>query len=81
MVRTTRFIRRVVGFAHEMGAPVTSHELLPAASYGVDHIEHFTGTSRRGYATKISELGCSYGDVVSVLVESGMGVVPTMVIP
>jgi imidazolonepropionase-like amidohydrolase len=60
---------------------VTSHELLPAAAYGVDYVEHFTGTSRRGYATKISELGRSYEDVVEVLSRTGMGIVPTMVVP
>ncbi|MEM9622588.1 MAG: amidohydrolase family protein, partial [Pseudomonadota bacterium] len=76
-----RHQRRVVEFAHELGIPVTSHELLPAAAYGVDHIEHFTGTSRRGYATKISELGRSYQDVLEVLSVSGMGIVPTMVVP
>ena len=73
--------RRVVEFAHGIGIPVTSHELLPAAAYGVDHIEHFTGTSRRGYATKISELGRAYQDVVEVLSKAGMGIVPTMVVP
>jgi Tol biopolymer transport system component/imidazolonepropionase-like amidohydrolase len=73
--------RRVVEFAHAMGIPVTSHELLPAAAYGVDYVEHFTGTSRRGYATKISELGRSYEDVVEVLSRTGMGIVPTMVVP
>jgi imidazolonepropionase-like amidohydrolase len=73
--------RRVVDAAHAMGVPVTSHELLPAAAYGVDYVEHFTGTSRRGYTTKISELGRSYQDVVDILSETGMGIVPTMVVP
>lgn len=73
--------RRVVEFAHGIGIPVTSHELLPAAAYGVDFVEHFTGTSRRGYATKISELGRSYADVVETLSGTGMGIVPTMVVP
>lgn len=73
--------KRVVEFAHDMGVPTTSHELLPAAAIGVDGIEHFTGTSRRGYTTKISELGRSYQDVEEVLAASGMSVVPTMVVP
>lgn len=73
--------QRVVEFAHELGIPVTSHELLPAAAFGVDNVEHFTGTSRRGYATKISELGRSYQDVTEVLASTGMGIVPTMVVP
>ena len=73
--------QRVVEFAHAMGVPVTSHELMPAAVMGVDNIEHFTGTSRRGYATKITDLGRSYQDVEAVLTETGMGIVPTMVVP
>lgn len=73
--------KRVMEFAHAMGVPTTSHELLPAAAMGVDGIEHFTGTSRRGYTTKISELGRSYQDVEEVLVSSGMAVVPTLVVP
>ena len=73
--------KRVVEFAHKMGVPTTSHELLPAAAMGVDGIEHFTGTSRRGYTTKISEIGRSYQDVEEVLAVSGMSVVPTMVVP
>ena len=73
--------KRVVEFGHGIGIPVTSHELLPAAAYGVDHIEHIGGTSRRGYATKTSLLGRSYQDVVEVLTASGMGMVPTAVVP
>ncbi|WP_317933225.1 amidohydrolase family protein [Halioxenophilus sp. WMMB6] len=73
--------RRVMEFAHAMGVPTTSHELLPAASMGVDGIEHFTGTSRRGYTTKISELGRTYQDVEDILVAANMAIVPTMVVP
>ncbi|TGD74640.1 amidohydrolase [Mangrovimicrobium sediminis] len=73
--------QRVTEFGHATGIPVTSHELLPAAIYGVDAIEHFTGTSRRGYTTKISELGRSYQDVVEVITTADMGIVPTMVVP
>ncbi|MEO9943832.1 amidohydrolase family protein [Paraglaciecola sp.] len=45
--------RRVVDFAHhEMGVPVSSHEVYPASSIGVDNIEHLGATSRRGYSLK-----------------------------
>jgi imidazolonepropionase-like amidohydrolase len=72
---------RVVEFAHETGIPVSSHELFPAVAYGMDHVEHIGGTSRRGYQPKVSGLGRSYGDVVGLLAESGMGITPTAVLP
>ena len=74
--------KRVITFAHaELGIPVSSHELYPAVAYGADHVEHIGGTSRRGYAPKVSALGRSYQDVVELLVASGMGITPTMVLP
>lgn len=74
--------KRVISFAHgELGIPVSSHELYPAVAYGADHVEHIGGTSRRGYAPKVSALGRSYQDVVELLVASGMGITPTMVLP
>ncbi|VEL96680.1 WD40 repeat protein [Alteromonas sp. 76-1] len=45
--------KRVVEFAHnEMGVPVTTHEIFPAAKFGVDRVEHLGATSRRGYSPK-----------------------------
>jgi Tol biopolymer transport system component len=73
--------KRVVEAAHEMGIPTSSHELFPAVSHGMDHVEHFGGTSRRGYAPKISETGQMYSDVVDLLAASGMGITPTIVFP
>ena len=73
--------RRVVKFAHELGIPVSSHELYPAVAHGMDHVEHIGGTSRRGYQPKVSAKGRSYGDVVTLLAESGMGITPTAVLP
>lgn len=73
--------KRVVEFAHDIGIPVSSHELFPAAAYGMDHVEHISGTSRRGYSAKVSSLGRSYNDVVRLLSESGMGITPTAVLP
>ncbi len=72
---------RVVEFAHENGIPVSSHELFPAVAYGMDHVEHIGGTSRRGYQPKTSGLGRSYNDVIRLLSESGMGITPTAVLP
>jgi hypothetical protein len=73
--------KRVVEFAHGIGIPTSSHELFPAVAHGMDHVEHISGTSRRGYSPKVSLLGRSYGDVVSLLAESGMGITPTAVLP
>ncbi len=72
---------RVLEFAHETGIPVSSHELFPAVAYGMDHVEHIGGTSRRGYQPKVTGLGYSYGDVVELLAASGMGITPTAVLP
>ncbi|MGE0625540.1 MAG: amidohydrolase family protein [Pseudomonadales bacterium] len=73
--------KRVVEFAHGIGIPVSSHELFPAVAQGMDHVEHIGGTSRRGYAPKVSALGRSYDDVVQLLTKSGMGITPTVVLP
>jgi imidazolonepropionase-like amidohydrolase len=73
--------KRVVEFAHELGIPVSSHELFPAVAHGMDHVEHIGGTSRRGYQPKVSALGRSYHDVVRLLAQSGMGITPTAVLP
>ncbi len=73
--------KQVVDFAHGMGIPVSSHELYPAVAHGMDHVEHIGGTSRRGYQPKVSRLGHSYDDVVTLLSKSGMGITPTAVLP
>ena len=51
-----RLQKRVVEFAHSINRTVTSHELFPAVAYGVDGIEHLSGTSRRGYSPKLRYL-------------------------
>ncbi len=73
--------KRVVDAAHEMGIPTSSHEVFPAASHGMDHVEHLSGTSRRGYSPKVSQTGYMYEDVVKLLASSGMGITPTVVFP
>ncbi|MFV2089427.1 MAG: amidohydrolase family protein [Pseudomonadales bacterium] len=76
-----RWQARVVEFAHGIGIPVSSHELFPAVAHGMDHVEHIGGTSRRGYQPKVSLLGYSYDDVITLLSESGMGITATAVLP
>ena len=71
----------VVDAAHGMGIPTSSHELFPAVNHGMDHVEHFGGTSRRGYQPKVSQTGYIYGDVINLLAKSGMGITPTLVLP
>jgi len=70
--------KTIVAKAHEIGIPVSSHEIYPAASYGTDAVEHLRGTSRRGYSPKQTEMGFSYNDVVDLLARTGMTVTPTM---
>jgi Tol biopolymer transport system component/imidazolonepropionase-like amidohydrolase len=69
---------RIIELAHASGIPVTSHELFPSVAYGVDQMEHFGATSRRGYSLKSSRLNHSYQDVIELIVESGVVVTPTM---
>ncbi len=68
----------IVTKAHEIGIPVSSHEIYPAVGYNVDAVEHLKGTSRRGFSPKQSELGYSYNDVIDMLSRTGMTVTPTM---
>jgi len=69
--------KRAVEEAHRVGIPVSSHELYPAALFGSDSVEHFTGTAGRGYGTKVSLLGHAYQDVIQILSKSGMTITPT----
>jgi imidazolonepropionase-like amidohydrolase len=73
-----RFQRRIVEYAHAHGKPVTSHELFPAAAFGVDGVEHLRGTSRRGYSPKASATNRAYRDVIDVIARSGMTLTPTI---
>jgi imidazolonepropionase-like amidohydrolase len=70
--------KHIVALAHESGIPVSSHELYPAVANGIDQMEHFGATSRRGYSLKSSRLNYSYQDVISLIVGSGVVVTPTL---
>jgi len=64
--------------AHAIGLPVYSHELYPAAEYGVDGVEHILGTSRRGYSPKMTPTFHAYDDVTSLIAASRMSFTPTI---
>jgi Tol biopolymer transport system component/imidazolonepropionase-like amidohydrolase len=72
--------KKVVAAAHQMGVPASSHEIWPAAGYGMDAVEHNSATSRRGYSPKSSTLSRSYDDVVQILARSGMNYTPTLIL-
>ena len=58
--------RRVVDFGHEIGIPVSTHEVYPAAFVGMDGSEHTSGTSRRGYSPNLATLQRSDEDVIQI---------------
>ena len=70
--------RRIIDFAHGIGIPVASHEIYPAVAHGQDHVEHISGTSRRGYSPKVTAMYRTYDDVIQLLTASGMTITPTM---
>ena len=70
--------KRVTAFAHAHGIPVSSHEIYPAALYGVDCVEHIKATSRRGYSPKQTSLNFCYEDVIQIVAKSGMNMTPTI---
>jgi Tol biopolymer transport system component len=63
--------RRMVEFAHNIGVPVATHEIFPAALVGVDNTEHTAATSRRGYSPKMATLQRAYEDVIQLFGRSG----------
>jgi Tol biopolymer transport system component/imidazolonepropionase-like amidohydrolase len=69
--------KRFTQFSHQLGIPVSSHEIYPAVSYGVDAIEHVGATSRRGYSPVRSNIGRSYQDVTELITAARLKVTPT----
>lgn len=70
--------KRLVEFAHtQMGVPVTTHEIYPAAFVGVDNTEHMGATSRRGYSPKQASLGRVYEDVIDLFGKTKRPLTPT----
>ena len=72
--------KKITATAHQMGVPTSSHEIWPAASYGMDAVEHQSATSRRGYSPKLSGLGRGYDDVVQILAQAKMNYTPTLIL-
>ncbi|MBU2945814.1 LpqB family beta-propeller domain-containing protein [Zobellia uliginosa] len=64
--------------AHDIGIPVSSHEIFPSTKYNVDAVEHIRGTSRRGYSMKQSAMNRTYDDVIQLIAQSGMNITPTI---
>ncbi|MGM1064118.1 amidohydrolase family protein [Saccharothrix sp. Mg75] len=64
--------------AHRAGVPLSSHYLYPAASFGMDGMEHVGATNRLGYSHTISRTGRGYQDAVELFLKSGMSVTPTL---
>jgi hypothetical protein len=62
--------KRMVEFAHSIGIPVATHEIYPAALFGVDNTEHTAATSRRGYSPKMATMQRAYEDVVQLFGKS-----------
>lgn len=71
------FQKIVVDFAHRNGLSVASHELFPAAGFGVDHKEHLKGTHRDGFGMSMSLKGYMYEDVIEIFGATRMSVTPT----
>ena len=77
-VRMPDSIQRILtDGAHQIGIPLSSHELYPATKYNVDAIEHLAGTSRRGYSLLLDANFRTYQDVVQLIVKSGINITPT----
>ncbi len=71
-----------IQFAHnQMGVETASHYLIPAVALGEDGMSHISATSRTGYAYSRSFTGHSYSDVRTLLLESGMWTITTVLSP
>ncbi|MCU1226569.1 MAG: periplasmic component of the Tol biopolymer transport system [Edaphobacter sp.] len=71
-----------IQFAHsQMGVETASHYLLPAVSLGEDGMSHISATARTGYAYSRSFTGRSYSDVRTLLNDSGMWTISTILSP
>ncbi|MFN0119729.1 MAG: amidohydrolase family protein, partial [Blastocatellia bacterium] len=73
--------RKIAAVAHQMGVPTSSHEIWPAAAYGMDAVEHQSATSRRGYSPRMSAGGRSYDDVIQIVSRTGLNYTPTLILP
>lgn len=70
-------LKRIVDFAHAHGLPVASHELYPAAAFGVDAVEHLGTRDRMEFSDRLTLSRKLYDDVVQIQARSGMYLSPT----
>ncbi len=71
-----------IQYAHtQMGVETASHYLLPAVSLGEDGMSHISATARTGYAYSRSFTGVSYSDVRTLLTDSKMWTISTILNP
>ena len=73
-----RLQQRAVRLAHDLGLRLTSHYLYPAATIGMDGMEHTGATNRLGYSQTVSRLGRAYDDAIALFTTSGMSITPTL---
>ena len=69
--------KMIVDYAHSIGAPVSTHEIYPAAFDGMDSVEHTTATSRRGYSPKAT-FNNAYEDVIQIFGQNHTSITPTI---
>lgn len=73
------FQKRVIEEAHQIGIPVTSHDLYPSAMFGIDAVEHLNTQDRIVAGDRLSLTGKLYEDVEQILLHGGLFDVPTVV--
>lgn len=71
------YLQRAVEGAHALGIPITSHDLYPATTFGVDAIEHLATGDRIIVGDRLSVTGRMYDDALQLYRQSGIYVVPT----
>jgi Tol biopolymer transport system component/imidazolonepropionase-like amidohydrolase len=76
------WIVKGVDYAHnQMGVQTAGHYLLPAVALGNDGMSHVSATARTGYAYSRTLTGASYSDVRTLMAESGMWTISTLLNP
>ncbi len=74
-----QYQKRITQYAHENGLIVASHEIYPAAMYGVDVVDHLSSGDKMEYSDRMSLPRKVYNDAVGIMAHSGMMVVPTSI--
>ncbi len=70
--------RALIQDARQFGIPVFSEDLFPGVRLGIDGLEHIGGRAASPYDLERSSVNRSYADVVSLLMQSGTAVTPTL---